>query len=147
MEVGHTHNSWNVYIPSWWLVGQGGEFSRITMSYKPDFWWDWSFDNWHLSLPILTNCDEKDSRIKIFKNPFEGISKPKDFEQKINKIKRASFEGRYIPGLVDVKDRELDWVKRISGTDNVFDYEKSKIKSLSNYPKNELFNHPWFSKK
>jgi len=145
LEDAQRRNVWRIYAPSWLLVGQGGEFSRITMSKKRDFWWDTSFNKCHLKLPIFINAKDN-PRLLSYASPFASISNDKSaMKKKIMTMQRESYVSRMLPNVVNISDANKNWMKRLFGDLIINEPSDGDMDRLIDYPRNNLFKHEWMN--
>jgi hypothetical protein len=137
MEKAQRRNDWNVFTPSWWLVGQGESFSNIKFQYEPDRWWDANLNNWNEKLPVVFTYDKIDKTLVYPNQDLEKLDLAA-YPNIMSHISSKAFRQRSLPAVhnpsIKVKRNiQRSWPKII----------EDSVEQFKNYPKNKLFKHSW----
>lgn len=159
LEDAHQNRRWVTYTPSWWLVGQGENYSGINGNWHPDKWWDFN-PGWSHELPLI-DVDREPSDLERkylhfgwaerpeghkFLDPF-FLAPPKEPARGLRTIQQEAFDCRRLAGVASFEGGfkpepflsawKAPVIKLSSNPD---------LAELCDYPRNGLFHHRWLTR-
>jgi GR25 family glycosyltransferase involved in LPS biosynthesis len=160
LEVAQRRGDWPVYIPSFWIAGQGENLSTINLKQQTTKWWHQSWGETYRRLPLVVidadtllspdhkrhlhfgyTIDAEDSRVDL------GVAKC-DSEDSLLRVvdvlAREAMEHQQLPAVLlrpnFKKWLEDGWSRIIDGLPTV-----EELGRLCDFPNSKVINHPWIN--
>lgn len=157
LEIAHRRGDWNVYCPSYWLAGQGENWSTINGNSWSDQWWHLSWKEAHRFLPlIIADRDplpDEVGHLHFGRHLLEGSStidvgvrdavSCKELLRIMEVISDESIQCQRLPAISS-SNAWLDWLEG-QWAGPVMRLSNADVARMCDFPRSGLLRHDWLS--
>jgi len=160
LEEAHRRGDWKVYVPSFWLAGQGENHSSINGKSWPAAWWHWSWRECHRRMPIVV-CDREPTAeemrwLHFGKHLLPGDATvdtgvrdcptPEGLEGIFQKIAHEAFGCQRLPAIHGGWPDKEAWLRQRWGGPVLRLADAGvDVAALCDFPASKIVRHDWFN--
>lgn len=161
LERAHKRRDWPVYVPSWWLAGQGENLSHINGRQQQEQWWHLTWGEANRRMPLVI-CDREPTAQELKCLHFGkhvttadpvtdvGVKKSptaRDLIRVMEVVAEEAIGCQRLPGFPDHQDRPemAGWIKEGWYGPVLLLSENPDLEALRDFPVSHAIHHDWFN--